>query len=169
MTNFGKFIIALIVLSLSVTAFAQDPKATAFQGILTLDHRAADAKAAEKEAEKKRQQAYQEAANAVRQYIQTWESSPTVENLRETFRLAIYLELAGDPKGAWQQYKACSLHPKLRDKNASWNNNRIEDLIGERMTATAPNSSAGGAGGGGGGGMRTNGASAGGTIPPVPL
>jgi len=157
------------VISLSVIAFAQDPKATAFQTVLTLDHRAADARAAEKEAEKKRQQAYREAANAVRQYIQTWESSQTVENLRETFRLAIYLELAGDPADAWQQYKACSIHPKLLDKNASWNSYRIADLIGERMTATAPNLTQGG-GGGGGGGMRTGATTGGGgSGPPFPL
>lgn len=142
----------LVFLTTCWSAQKDSSKKQAFDLVLELDRQAADARAAEKEAEVKRQEAYRQAAGAVRKFIDKWEPSPTVENLRERFRLGIYLELSGDPKSASEQYKLCANHPKLLDRGANWNNQRIADLIDYRIRATAPPVQSGGGGGGGGAG-----------------
>lgn len=126
-------VLILVVMSTSVSPnlIAQnDSKEQAFAKVLQLDSVAASIREAEKQAEGKRKDAYKTAAQAVREYISKWENSrTTVENLREYYRLAIYLELAGDKAGAQAAYRVCSTHPMLNDPNATWTTNGVEHRI----------------------------------------
>lgn len=121
-----------------LSAQDNDSKKEAFLRVRAMDQKAAEARQAERQAEAKREEAYKQAAEAVRDYIEKWEPSPTVANLRERFRLGTYLELAGDRFSAWNEYTRCLIHPKLSDREATWNGSRIADLIQARLEETAP-------------------------------